>query len=254
MSNYTILLHNVLSTGSWVDTRAGKALCKLGLTYTVDLQAGFPVVTEREINYRAAFGELAAFIHGCTKREEFIAFGCNYWNAYGDDFGPIYGAQWRNFNGIDQLKELVESLKLDPLSRRHILTTWNPADLHKMILPPCHLIAQFHVIGNTLNCTVYMRSCDLVLGLPYDIIVYAGLLSLLAKDIDLKPAQLTFMFGNAHIYENHIEQVNKLISENPKWWPQLNINDNTTTLGFLPEHFTLIDYKSGPKLVVPLNL
>jgi thymidylate synthase len=253
MSNYQKLIERVSKKGQRAKSRAGNVLYTFGETYSTDLRLGFPVVTEREIDFKQAFGELAAFIHGCTTQEQFQNFGCKYWSDYGDDLGPIYGAQWRNFQGVDQLNELLFNLSADPTSRRHILSTWNPADLDKMALPPCHLLAQFNVADGVLEQIVYMRSVDVILGLPYDIIVYAGLQSLIANQLGLVAGKLKFFFGNTHIYTNHIDAANQILVQPARPRPALHINNNDVLL-FEPDDFFLTGYEHGPKLKIPLNL
>lgn len=253
MSNYQRLVKRVLNDGSPAQSRAGDVIYKFGESYTTDLRLGFPVITERAIDYNQAFGELAAFIHGCTTQEEFQNYGCKYWAAYGEDLGPIYGAQWRNFNGVDQLNELIFGLATNPESRRHIMSTWNPADLSKMVLPPCHILTQFNVDNDVLEQIVYMRSVDIILGLPYDIIVYAGLQMLLANQLGLTAGKLKFFFGNAHIYQNHIEAAEIIVAEPSRPRPTLHLN-NEDILSFEPNDFYLANYTPGRALKVPLNL
>lgn len=254
MSNYQNLISLILDNGQFKSSRAGNAEYIFGAHWTTDLRLGFPIITERKIDYKQGFGELAAFIKGCTKASEFTDLGCKYWNAYGEDLGPIYGAQWRNFNGVDQLDDLITGLRLDPYSRRHILTTCNPADLDKMVLPPCHLLTQFDVsTEGVLSCVVYMRSCDAILGLPYDIIVYAGLQSLLANQLNLAAGPLQFFFGNIHIYENHLDAAKTIVKQPARPRPMLHIN-NANLLEFMPDDFFITGYEPGPRLDVPLNL
>lgn len=254
MSNYKDLVTRIITDGFVKTSRAGNVVYKFGESIAFDLEKGFPIITEREVAYNAAFGELSAFIHGCTKVSEFKALGCNYWDAYGEDLGPIYGAQWRNFEGTDQLRSLINNLKADHSSRRHILTTWNPRRLSEMVLPPCHIMAQYDVYNDKLSSIVYMRSADVMLGLPYDIIVYAGLQHLLARELDLNVGTLQFYFGNCHIYRNHIEAaeaISKSTVERPL--PFLhNVCDNL--LDFRPDDFYVTGYESGPKITIKLNL
>jgi thymidylate synthase len=253
MKAYENLIRKVFETGRMHNSRAGATLAVFGATFEADLRKGFPVITLRKIDYRQAIGELAAFIHGATTVEEFESYGCKYWSAYPNALGPIYGAQWRNFNGVDQLKELLTGLREDPGSRRHMLSTWNPADLDKMVLPPCHLLTQFHVEETWLDCIVYMRSVDIMLGLPYDIIVYALLQELLAAELGLKARKLKFFFGNAHIYQNHFACTFGLLRREPMTLPSLEFSC-IDLLNFQPEDVSIIGYLSNEPTKFELNL
>jgi thymidylate synthase len=252
MQQYINLIDRILTDGREQDDRTGKGtMYKFGEQITFDLQAGFPIVTLRHIPYKQAVGELAGFIHGATTVGEFEHFGCNYWKPWADkdgNLGPIYGHQWSSWpddcGPIDQLEGLIHSLKFNPYSRRHILSTWNVADLGDMCLPPCHLIAQFDVTSsNDLNCIVYMRSCDIIIGLPYDIIVYGGLVHLLANQLNMYVGKLTFMLGNAHIYKPHIPGAIHLIKREPKPLPRVFIK-NTDVLSFIPKELAVVNYQA----------
>lgn len=248
MQQYKELLDRVMSHGSDFKDRSGVgSVCLFGESIVMNLQDGFPIVTLRKINYQAAIGELAAFIAGATTNEEFQKFGCNYWSEYGSQLGPIYGYQWRNWGG-DQLRKLVQNIKQNPFSRRHILSTWNAEDLDAMVLPPCHLLAQYHVTENRmLDSVVYMRSVDLAVGLPYDIIVYALLQHLIAYECGLTPRYLRFFFGNAHIYKPHLENVSIMMDREPKQQPILYLDPIASLLNFDPADAEVHDYTShGP--------
>jgi thymidylate synthase len=262
MIGYKDLMMACLTEGKLMDTRAGKAVVIFNQGLEMDLTQGFPIVTTRKINYRQGFGELAAFIHGERTKEGFRKYGCTYWETTGDndDLGPIYGALWRYWptgdveeHDIDQLAELVKGLKQDPGSRRHVLTTWNPSVMPIQALPPCHLIAQWHVDEGLLHCSVYMRSVDLMLGLPFDIIVYAGLTELLAKECGYRAGSMAFFFANAHIYANHVKNAFTQLAREPYQMAKL-ISTCDNIFGFLPEHFTIENYKSHDRLEYPLNL
>ena len=219
MKVYNDLISRVLDNGTHTEDRTGVGTWSVfGESIKFNLQDSFPIVTSRKIDYTQAIAELCGFLQCATTKEEFTALGCHYWNSTNgmvndNDLGPIYGAQWHNFNGINQLQELELALDNNPTSRRLILSTWNPADIHKMCLPPCHITAQFEVKSGYLSCIVYMRSVDVCLGLPYDIVVYAALVNLLARRHNLKPGGLMFAFGNCHIYMNHLMKALKMIKE-----------------------------------------
>jgi thymidylate synthase len=207
--------------------------------------------------WKPVLGELRAFLAGATMNRDFIHEGCTYWTqnakAWGrndardnDDLflGKIYGAQWRNFNGVDQIEEVRRQLKEDKSSRRILLTCWNPAELHLMCLPPCHIMAQFHVDGNELRCSIYMRSVDLALGLPSDIVLYYALLLHFARDVDLIPMGLFFHFGNAHLYTTHTEQMRMHYKRVPIEMPTFHYQRHDGT-GFPPGevHVDIETYK-----------
>lgn len=255
MKQYKELIDNILSFGESKLDRTGAGTKSLfGTQLKFNLYQGFPLVTIREINWRAAFGELAGFLTGATTSQEFRDFGCNYWNSFGEDLGPIYGAQWRDFNGVDQLDDLMTGLSMTPYSRRHVLSTWNPADLSKMVLPPCHIIAQFNVVGKALDCIVYMRSVDVMLGLPYDITIYALLTHLIAYELGLNPRELTFFMGDTHIYNNHIAGAYYLMSLEPQDLPSLQLSPEASVFGFDPKDANVVFYMPHPKYNFELNV
>jgi thymidylate synthase len=268
--NYNELVKQVVNEGTDRQTRAGNTRSLFGTMLKVSsLKMGlFPILTARKIYYRPVLGELAAFVRGCEDLADFKHFGCNYWDANAEAWsgndevpvthlkvGKIYGAQWRDFNGVDQLENLIHNLKHDPNSRRHLLTTYNPAELHLGCLPPCHLLAQFNVTpDHFLDCCVSMRSVDLCLGLPSDIILYATLMILLCNELDLHPGVLTFMMGDTHIYENHLktweEQRYAKTFELPTW----QLRSLTSVTDFVPDDLNLIGYTFGERLAYPFNV
>lgn len=269
---YLELVNNVLETGAKRQTRAGPTRQLFGASIKIDTlrQGRFPILTSRKIFYKPVFGELAAFLRGATDLQTFKDFGCNYWDANAEawhknrtkdtdeivlhpNVGRIYGAQWRSFGygGLDQIDQLISSLKNEPNSRRHLLTTYDPDELEQC-LPPCHLLAQFNVTNDSyLDCIVYMRSVDLCLGLPSDIILYATLILLVSQETGYKPGTLTFMLGDTHIYENHIDGFKKQligpIFDLPKW----ELSTEATIDNFEPKHLNLIDYQHGDKIEYP---
>jgi thymidylate synthase len=263
---YLQLVSNVLELGAKRSTRAGPTRQVFGAGIVIeDLRNGkFPILTSRKIFYRPVLGELAAFLRGATDLQTFKDFGCNYWDANAEawsenrklpandwDVGNIYGAKWRSFNDVDQLERLVTNLSLDPLSRRHLLTAYDPAEEYQC-LPPCHLMAQFNVSNNSyLDCIVYMRSVDLCLGLPSDIILYATLLLLVAQETGYSPGTLTFMFGDTHIYENHIDGFKKQRTSTIFDLPTWKLAPEATIDNFEPKHLNLIDYLHGDKIEYP---
>jgi len=256
MKAYKDLCSRVLNLGIPNSSRAGDTIYRFGETLELNLKDGFPLLTMRKIDYTQAFGELAAFIRGETTKEAFSNLGCHYWNTTGgevNELGPIYGYQWRNW-GADQLLGLIDNLQTNPDSRRHILAAWNIEDLDKMVLPPCHILAQFDVSpAKKLSCIVYMRSVDIMLGLPYDIAVYALLTHLLADVCEYTAGELKFFFGNAHIYQNHIAQADELMLRRPYSLPYL-VLDCPNILEFHPMEAQLDGYVCQPPMKFELNL
>jgi len=239
-NDYLKLCAEVNLHGALQETRVGWASAMYGKSLSILVDSHqFPLLTTRKMYYKPIFGELAAFLKGAAYNSEFIAEGCSYWTANGtqwnksgftdalhSDFndlylGKIYGYQWLNFNGYNQLAKVREQLIHDRSSRRIVMSAWNPNDLADMCLPPCHITVQFHVDGNDLSCSVYMRSVDLALGLPSDVVLYYALMVVLADEAGLSPAGLHFHFGNAHVYHAHRElikgQLGREVQEPPSF-------------------------------------
>lgn len=262
---YLNLLGGVLDNGYLSESRAGETYSLPSLNVTFDLRLGFPLLTTRQMFPAGVIGELAAFVRGAEDLATFKKFGCNYWDANAANWPPnkdlpkeqwqigkSYGSLWRNFEGIDQLGDVIKNLKDDPYSRRHVVSAWHPAA--KACLPSCHILFQFYVRRGQLSCHVYMRSVDLCVGLPSDILLYGVLMSLVAKDTGLTPALLTFSFGDAHIYTNHLDaltqtQFGREIYDAPK----LVLAPEATTLEFLPEHVSFENYVHHPAIKYAFN-
>jgi len=262
---YLDLVARVINSGYSSDSRAGPTFSLPGESITVDLRRGFPLLTTRKIFTKGIFGELAAFVRGAEYLQTFKDFGCDYWDENAANWPPnenlvvseqrvgqSYGYLWRNFEGVDQLANVIESLKKDPLSRRHVVSAWHPAA--EACLPSCHIMFQFYVRHGYLHCHVYMRSVDLCVGLPSDIVLYALLMSLIAKDTGLIPASLTFSFGDCHVYQNHIEQFLEVQNKRkPLAPPILKLAPEATTLIFTPDMAVIKDYVSGDKIKYEFN-
>lgn len=266
---YNRLVETVLTTGVRRESRAGRTISCFGASICLPIHTEFPLLTTRKIFFNGVFGELAAFITGSTMLNTFKEFGCNYWDMNAAAWernkdvpqsqqvvGHIYGYQWRNWAGhYDQLYRLVEGINLDPYGRRHLLTTWDPADLKNMCLPPCHLLAQFYVHDGALSCLVFMRSVDLALGLPSDMILYATLQALVAKQCGLSLGTLQFSFGDTHIYEGHIELLKtQLARGTTAQGALLELHPITTLFTFKPEHAMVINYDPQPAIKYPFNV
>lgn len=252
MKEYLDALRSVLSEGERRTNRTGiDTISKFGLNLKIDLIKGFPLLTTKKIFFKGIIGELVWFLHGDTNIKFLQENGIHIWDAWADekgDLGPVYGKQWRDWDGVDQIATVVRQLKGDPYSRRIILSNWNVGQLSKMALPPCHILAQFYVRGNFLDCSVYQRSADMFLGVPFDIASYAALIHLLCHLCDYKPGTLYYNFGDAHIYVNHIEQVKEQLSRAPKGLPQLAIKEGAQLDSISINDFILSGYNPEPAI------
>jgi len=241
-----------------------------------DLQEGFPAVTTKKLAWKAMVSELLWFLEGSNDERRLAEIlyedkrdnledkntiwtqnaNAEYWkqkSKFSGDVGRIYGVQWRDFNGVDQLKNLIEGLKKDPDSRRHILTAWNPAELHNMSLPPCHAFSQFYVSNNKLSCQLYQRSCDMFLGVPFNIASYSILIHIIAKECGYEVGEFIHSLGDFHIYEEHFEQVKIQLTREPKKLPILKFNQKNIH-EYKTSDFELINYEHHPKIVAPMNV
>lgn len=268
--SYLELLEKVIDFGERIKGRNGTTRSIFGAVLTVNslTEDLFPLLTTRKMHIEGILGELAAFIRGAQTLKEFKDFGCNYWdtNAINWDFnkglppekfevGKIYGAQWRNFNGVDQLVNLVNGLDAEPTSRRHILTTYNPAEVSWGCLPPCHLLAQYSVRNSKwLSSIVYMRSVDMCVGLPTDVALYSLLQILLANELGLKCGRITFMLGDAHIYENHLKKAEVQLNRMPSKLPTYTLDTSTNIFSFIPSDFMLLDYEPQERIDYAFNV
>lgn len=235
---YLKLLKKVRHKGIPGSNRTGTMTLKLfGESIKYDISEQVPFLTTKRVWPKGVFEELCWFLRGETNAKTLEDKGVNIWKEWGDqatrEMGPIYGKQWRNFGGVDQLAELVRGLQKDPFSRRHILMAWNPPELSRMALPPCHVLSQYLVEGNRLHATLYQRSGDMFLGVPFNSASYSSLVYLLASVTGLKPGTLTHFLGDAHIYVNHLDQVDEQLAREPRQSPTLTIQD----VGIInPEH------------------
>jgi len=264
MREYLDLLRRVADKGMPRSSRAGPTVSVFGESFVTDaLTTGhFPLITTRRVYPFGVLGELAAFLTGNTDLQTFEDMGCMYWRYNAENWienagvpdehlqvGRIYGTQWRNWNRkLDQIGALVAGIQEDPYGRRHLLTTWNPSELDQMCLPPCHIMAQFYVHRDQLECQVYMRSVDLALGLPSDIILYATLLILVSKATCYKPGRLRFVFGDTHIYLAHMPNVEIQLDREPIGLPTYDLKEHATLDNFQPDDLILSDYNFHPRL------
>src|SRR5688500_14097047 len=246
MQQYLDLLERVLDEGAPKDDRTGTGtLSVFGHQMRFDLAAGFPLVTTKKLHTRSIIHELLWMLSGSTSAKDLQQHGVTIWDEWADEdgsLGPVYGHQWRSWGapdrqGIDQIARVVEGLRTDPDSRRHVVSAWNVADLPKMRLQPCHVLFQFYVGNGRLSCQLYQRSGDLFLGVPFNIASYALLTHLVAQVTGLQPGELVHTLGDAHIYLNHREQVLEQLARPPRPLPRLRLDPAVTELdAFRLEH------------------
>jgi thymidylate synthase len=227
----------------------------------INLGAGFPLLTTKKLHLKSIIHELLWFLTGDTNVKALNDEGVTIWDDWADEngeLGPVYGHQWRSWpatdgRGIDQIAGVIESIKTNPNSRRHIVSAWNPADVEKMALPPCHCLFQFYVLDGHLSCQLYQRSADVFLGVPFNIASYALLTIMVAQVTDLQPGDFVHTFGDAHLYANHIEQADIQLSRQLRTLPTMTLNaDITDIFGFTYGDFTLEGYQPHPHIVAPI--
>ncbi len=256
MKQYLDLLQDILDNGQDANNRTGIYARKVfGRQMRFDLSKGFPLVTTKKVYLRAIIHELIWLLSGNTNIKYLHDNNVTIWDEWADengDLGPVYGHQWRNFNsqGIDQIKDVIERIKKNPQDRRLIVTAWNPAQIDEMALPPCHCFFQFDVTPDgKLNCQLYQRSCDMFLGVPFNIASYALLTMMVAQVCGLKAGEFVHTLGNAHIYSNHFEQVKLQLSRKPYPLPEMKINPNVKNIDdFRFEDFELVNYQCHPTI------
>jgi thymidylate synthase len=261
-------LGTVLREGVVSDDRTGTGtISYFGLQTRYDLRDGFPLVTTKKLHLKSIIHELLWFLSGDTNIKYLRENGVRIWDEWADeagDLGPVYGHQWRHFSSvnsdgdqfeIDQIKKLITGIILNPSSRRHIVTAWNPADIDEMALPPCHMIWQVRVQGDTMHLHLNQRSGDMFLGVPFNIASYALLLSMLAHVTGYKAGEFIHTIGDAHIYNNHVDQVGILLSREPHPLPKLVINRQVSRiLDFKFEDFTFENYNPDPAIKAPISV
>ena len=258
MRQYIDLLRHVLEHGRPREDRTGTGTKSVfGYQMRFNLEEGFPVVTTKKLHLKSIIHELLWFLAGDTNVKYLQDNGVRIWNEWADengDLGHIYGYQWRSWptpegNSIDQITQLINDIKNNPTSRRLIVSAWNVGDLDKMNLPPCHLLFQFYVNEGRLSCQLYQRSADIFLGVPFNIASYALLTMMVAQVTGLKPGDFVHTFGDAHIYNNHFDQVNLQISRTPFPLPQMKINPDVNSIfGFKYDDFELVNYQCHPHI------
>jgi len=258
MKQYLDLLQRVLDEGVRKEDRTGTGTISVfGHQMRFNLEDGFPLLTTKKLHLKSIIYELLWFLKGDTNVHYLQEHGVRIWNEWADEngeLGPVYGHQWRawpDYNGkpIDQIKQVVDTIKDHPDSRRMIVSAWNVAEVNKMALPPCHTIFQFYVADDRLSLQLYQRSADLFLGVPFNIASYALLLMMMAQVTGLKAGDFVHTFGDAHIYTNHLEQVKLQLSREPRSLPKMTINPDVKDIfGFHYEDFELTDYNPWPHI------
>ena len=262
MKQYLDLLSHVKSNGIEKEDRTGTGtLSVFGYQMRFDLNKGFPLLTTKKIHLKSVIHELLWFLTGNTNIQYLKDNGVSIWDEWADengDLGPVYGSQWRSWsssNGqsIDQIKNLIDGIKRNPDSRRLIVSAWNVAEIDNMKLPPCHAFFQFYIADNKLSCQLYQRSADIFLGVPFNIASYALLTRMVAQVCELECSDFVHTLGDAHIYLNHIEQVNEQLSRTPKSLPVMNINSEIKDIfKFKYEDFELLNYDPDPLIKAPI--
>ncbi|MCK4919645.1 MAG: thymidylate synthase [Bacteroidales bacterium] len=258
MKQYLDLLSHVIESGHEKKDRTGTGtISTFGYQMRFDLQEGFPALTTKKLHLKSIIHELIWFLSGNTNVKYLNENGVKIWNEWANengDLGPIYGYQWRSWPSpdgkhIDQISQVIESIKVNPDSRRHIISAWNVSELKNMALPPCHILFQFYVSNGKLSCQLYQRSADIFLGVPFNIASYALLTMMIAQETGLEPGDFIHTLGDAHIYMNHIDQVKIQLKRKPKNLPKMILNEKITkVLDFSYEDFTLEDYNPDPHI------
>jgi len=259
---YLDLLAHVLERGAKKTDRTGTGTRSVfGWQMRFALDKGFPLLTTKKLHLKSIVYELLWFLRGETNVKWLKEHGVTIWDEWADargELGPVYGYQWRHWKSpdgreIDQIREVLESIRTRPDSRRHIVTAWNPADVDRMALPPCHAFFQFYVAGGRLSCQLYQRSADLFLGVPFNIASYALLTLMVAQVSDLAPGEFIHTLGDAHLYLNHLEQAREQVGRSPRPFPRMRLNPAVTDLfAFRYEDFTLEGYDAHPAIKAPI--
>jgi thymidylate synthase len=262
MRQYLDLMRHILDNGTRKDDRTGTGtLSVFGPQLRFDLQAGFPLLTTKKVHLKSIIHELLWFLRGDTNVRYLQENGVSIWNEWADaegNLGPVYGHQWRKWKApdgrsIDQIAQLIEGIRNNPDSRRHIVSAWNPADMGQMKLPPCHALFQFYVAEGKLSCQLYQRSADLFLGVPFNIASYALLALMVAQVCNLQAGEFVHTLGDAHLYLNHLDQAREQLARTPRPFPLLRINPAARDIfGFKYEDFTLEGYDPHPAIRAPI--
>ncbi len=264
MQQYKDLMTRVLIEGNERSDRTGTGTIGIfGHQMRFDLRAGFPMITTKKIHIRSLIHEVLWFLKGDTNVKYLNDNGVSFWNEWADekgDLGPVYGHQWRswptpNGDSIDQISKVVEQIKTNPYSRRHLVVAYNPSDVDKMALPPCHAFFQFYVANGTLSCQLYQRSADVFLGVPFNIASYALLTHMVAQVCGLAPGEFIHTFGDAHLYKNHLEQARLQLTRETRPLPTLSVNPAVKNIfDFKFEDFQILGYDPHPHIKAEVSV
>jgi thymidylate synthase len=259
---YHDLLRLVLEEGVARSDRTGTGTLSIfGAQARFDLRERFPLLTTKKLHLKSIIYELLWFLRGETNVRYLNEHGVTIWNEWADEngnLGRVYGAQWRNWRGangsrVDQIEKTISEIRENPSSRRLIVSTWNPAEVDEMALPPCHVLFQFYVNDGELSCQLYQRSADLFLGVPFNIASYSLLTMMMAQVCDLAPGDFVHTFGDLHLYQNHLEQAREQLSRECRPLPRIQLNPGITRIeDFRFEDFTLLDYNPHPSIKAPI--
>jgi len=262
MRQYLDLLQHILDHGVQRGDRTGTGTkSAFGYQMRFDLADGFPLLTTKKLHLRSIIYELLWFLRGETNIRYLKENGVSIWDEWADEngeLGPVYGRQWRSWQTasgecVDQITNLIETIRRDPDSRRLIISAWNVGEVTKMALPPCHVLFQFYVAGGRLSCQLYQRSADVFLGVPFNIASYALLTMMIAQVTDLAPGEFIHTFGDVHLYSNHFEQTQKQLAREPRDLPTMRINGDVQSIfDFKFEDFELTDYDPHPHISAPV--
>lgn len=264
MNDYLSLLRQVRENGTYKEDRTGTGTySQFGAQLRFDLKRGFPAVTTKKLFFKSVVTELLWFLRGESNIAYLKENKCGIWDAWADDngeLGPVYGVQWRAWPGKngkihDQIKTVIENIKENPSSRRHLVSAWNVSDLDDMALPPCHTLFQFYVLDGKLSCGLYQRSADLFLGVPFNIASYSLLTHMVAQVCGLDVGDFVHSFGDVHIYSNHVDQVDEQLKRSPKELPTLRLDPSVKDIdSFSPNHIALENYQHHPALRAPISV
>lgn len=264
MQQYLDLLNHVLQTGIRKSDRTGTGTMSVfGYQMRFNLLDGFPLLTTKKLHFKSIAYELLWFLRGDTNIKFLTDHGITIWNEWADEYGnlgPVYGYQWRSWpaaNGkhIDQISQVIDSLRNNPDSRRHIVSAWNVGEIDKMALPPCHILFQFYVANGKLSCQLYQRSADIFLGVPFNIASYSLLTCMIAQIIGLQPGEFIHTLGDAHLYLNHIEQAKLQLTRTPRKLPTLRLNPDVKDIfSFRYEDFIIEGYDPYPHIKADISV
>jgi len=261
MHPYEDFMRHVFEHGVDKNNRTGTgARSVFGYQMRFDLGQGFPLVTTKKLHLRSIIHELLWFLKGTSNVDYLQRNGVTIWDEWADaagELGPVYGVQWRAWPSpdgpIDQIEQVIERIRTDPDSRRLVVSAWNVADIPRMKLPPCHLLFQFNVTGGRLSCQLYQRSCDVFLGVPFNIASYSLLTHMVAQQCNLQPGDFVWTGGDCHIYQNHFEQVREQLSRKPYPYPQLRIGRRPPSISdYRFEDFEIVGYQCHPHIAAPV--